>query len=126
MMGSKKEQQYMTVIGADSSLHGEMVSKGTVRIDGSFEGNMQADSVIIGESGIIKGDIVSRSATIGGKLEGSVTCSEAVSITTKGHVQGDISTPKLSLPEGGIFEGRAHMLDADSATVLPITGAEKK
>ncbi len=126
MMGGKKEQQYMTVIGADSSLHGELVSKGTVRIDGSFEGNMQADSVIIGESGIIKGDIVSRSATIGGKLEGSVTCSEAVSITTKGHVQGDLSTPKLSLPEGGIFEGRAHMLDADSATVLPITGTEKK
>jgi cytoskeletal protein CcmA (bactofilin family) len=125
MMGRKEASSLMTVIGADSSLKGELVSKGTVRIDGAFDGNMQADSVIIGESGLIKGDIVSRNATIGGKLEGSVTCTEAVSITPKGHVLGDISTPKLSLPEGGIFEGRAHMLDTPSSTVVPFTGIEK-
>jgi len=127
-MFGKKETTLMTVIGADSSLRGELQSKGTVRIDGTFDGNIQADWVIVGESGLIRGDVMSRGTTVGGKVEGSIRCSESAEITPKGQVRGDISTPKLSIGEGGLFEGRSHMLkaaDAERSTVLPLIPTEK-
>jgi len=116
------------VIGADSSLRGDLKSKGTVRIDGTFDGTIQADWVILGESGVIRGDVVSKGTLVSGKLEGSIRCSETVEITPKGQILGDIFTPKLSVAEGGILDGRSHMLEtkeADSSTVLPLIPTEK-
>ena len=127
-MFGKKERTLMTVVGADSSLRGELQSKGTVRIDGTFDGNIQADWVIVGESGLIRGDAVSRGTTVGGKVEGSIRCSESVEITAKGQVRGDIFTSRLSVAEGGLFEGRSHMLkatEAERSTVLPLMPTEK-
>ncbi len=127
-MFGKRETTLMTIIGPDSSLKGELQSKGTVRIDGTFDGNVQADWTIVGESGLIRGDIVSRGATVGGKVEGSIRCSESVEITPKGQVRGDISTSKLSVAEGGLFEGRSHMLraaESERSTVLPLIPPEK-
>ena len=127
-MFGKKQTTLTTVIGADSSLRGELQSKGTVRIDGTLDGNIQADCVIVGESGLIRGDVVSRETTVGGKVEGTIRCSESAEITPKGQVRGDISTPKLSLAEGGLFDGGSHMLEATEAgrsTVLPLKSPEK-
>ncbi len=127
-MFGKRQTTLTTVIGADSSLRGELQSKGTVRIDGTFDGNIQADCVIVGESGLIRGDVVSRETTVGGKVEGTIRCSESAEITPKGQVRGDISTPKLSVAEGGLFEGRSHMLkatEAERSTVLPLISPEK-
>ncbi len=127
-MFGKKEEALTMMIGAESSLRGELQSKGTVRIDGTFDGTIQADWVILGESGLIRGDILSRGTIVGGKLEGSVRCSETVQITPKGQVHGDIYTPKLSVAEGGIFDGSSHMVEAAQAglsTVLPLIPTEK-
>ena len=127
-MFGKKEETLTMMIGADSSLRGELQSKGTVRIDGTFDGTIQADWVILGESGLIRGDILSRGTLVGGKLEGSIRCSETVQITPKGQVHGDIFTPKLSVAEGGVFDGSSHMLEANEAersTVLPLIPTEK-
>lgn len=127
-MFGKKETTLMTLIGADSSLRGDLESKGTVRIDGTFDGNIKADWVIVGESGLIRGDVTSRGTTVGGKVEGSIRCGESAEITPKGQVRGDISTPKLSVAEGGLFEGRSHMLKAsegERSTVLPLISPEK-
>ena len=127
-MFGKKEEALTMMIGAESSLRGELQSKGTVRIDGTFDGTIQADWVILGESGLIRGDILSRGTIVGGKLEGSVRCSETVQITPKGQVHGDIYTPKLSVAEGGIFDGSSHMVEAGKAglsTVLPLIPTEK-
>jgi len=127
-MFGKKETTLTMMIGADSSLRGELESKGTVRIDGTFDGTIQADWVILGESGLIRGDILSRGTLVGGKLEGSIRCSETVQITPKGKVRGDIFTPKLSVAEGGILDGSSHMMEAKEAersTVLPLIPTEK-
>ena len=128
MMFGKRQTTLTTIIGVDSNVRGELQSKGTVRIDGTFDGNIQADCVIVGESGFIRGDVVSRGTTVGGKVEGSIRCSESAEITFKGEVRGDIATPKLSVAEGGLFEGHSRMLKANEAersTVLPLIPTEK-
>jgi cytoskeletal protein CcmA (bactofilin family) len=128
-MFGKKENNLTTVIGADSSFRGDLQSKGTIRIDGICEGALQADWVIVGETGSIKGEVSSRGIAVGGRVEGSIQATELCEITPKGSVKGDIYSAKLSVAEGGAFEGRSFMgktKEADKKSgVLPLIHPEK-
>lgn len=127
-MFGKGEKTLATVIGPDSKVRGEIQSKGTVRIDGAFEGTVRADWLIVGESGLLLGEAISRGTVVAGKLQGTVHTGELTEITAKGQVLGEIFTRKLSVAEGGVFEGRSHMLEArepEGAAVLPLIPGEK-
>jgi cytoskeletal protein CcmA (bactofilin family) len=108
MFGSK-HPKLEVVIGAESVFRGEMTSKGTVRIDGVFEGNITADCLILGESGSMTGDVQVNGLIVGGKLRGNVRASDHVEIQPKGEVYGDIYSVRLSIAEGAVFEGRSSM-----------------
>jgi cytoskeletal protein CcmA (bactofilin family) len=109
MFSSNKHPKLEVVIGSDTVVKGEIVSKGTVRIDGRFEGSLSADCVIIGEGANILGDVTSKTLIAAGRLTGNVHAVESVEIQPKGEVTGDIYTHKLSVAEGGVFEGRSCM-----------------
>ncbi len=108
MFGSK-HPKLEVIIGAESVFKGEITSKGTVKIDGAFEGNICADCVILGESGSITGDVQVNGLIAGGKLRGNVRATDHVEIQSKGEVYGDIYTVRLSIAEGAVFEGRSSM-----------------
>jgi len=109
MFSSKKHPKLEVVIGNETVIKGEIVSKGTVRIDGRFEGNVAADCVIVGGEGNILGDIRAKSLIAAGKITGNVHSSESVEIQPKGEVSGDIYTQRLTVADGGVFEGRSYM-----------------
>lgn len=48
-MFSAKQPKLEVIIGTESAIRGDLTSKGTVRIDGSIEGNVTADCVVVGE-----------------------------------------------------------------------------
>jgi len=108
MFGSK-HPKLEVVIGAESAFRGEMTAKGTIRIDGTYEGNITADCVILGESGNVIGDIKVNVLIAGGKLRGNVRAEGHVEIQPKGEIYGEIYTERLSIAEGAIFEGRSSM-----------------
>lgn len=125
-MRQKDTKTLSMVIGVDSTVRGTLESKGTVRIDGIVEGGILADWVIIGESGTVQGDIMSRGAVLGGNIEGNIHASETAEITAKGQVIGDITAARLSIVEGGIFEGHSRMIRTqEGATVLPLATSDK-
>ena len=107
MFKGKKHSRMEVIIGAESVFRGELTSKGTVRVDGCFEGNVSADCVIIGESGKVVGDITGKELIIGGKITGNSRGTESVEIQPKGEVYGDIYTVRLTVAEGAVFEGRS-------------------
>jgi len=109
MFSNRKHQKLEVVIGTETVIKGEIVSKGTVRIDGRFEGNVTADCVIIGTGANILGDVASKSLIAAGRLTGNVHSSESVEIQPKGEVCGDIYTLRLTVADGGVFEGRSYM-----------------
>lgn len=109
MFSSNKHPKLEVIIGNDTTVKGEITSKGTVRIDGRFEGNLAAESVIIGEGGYLLGDITSRSLIAAGRITGNVRAADSVEIQPKGEVCGDIYSSRLTVADGGIFEGRSYM-----------------
>jgi cytoskeletal protein CcmA (bactofilin family) len=120
-MFSKNTEKLESFVGAHSHFKGDIKSKGTLRIDGMVDGNLEADWVILGEKASLKGNVAARGVIVGGKIEGNVTAKEILEIKSKGRVTGDISAPKLTVSEGGIFEGRSTMNREDSNVVeLPV------
>lgn len=125
MIFSKNTEKLESFIGANSKFRGDIDLKGTLRIDGSIEGNIIADWVILGEGSSVKGDISARGIVIGGRVEGSLHAKEIVEIKVKGDVQGDILTSKLQIAEGGLFEGRSKMHHEDPGKIIDLQRVEK-
>ncbi|HOP39504.1 MAG TPA: polymer-forming cytoskeletal protein [Geobacteraceae bacterium] len=108
-MFGKKQPRIETLIGPDTTLHGELKTAGTVRIDGALEGNLAAEWVVIGEKGSILGDVVAKGMVVGGKVTGNIRSSHVVEIKQKGEVVGEIYTSNLIIMEGAVFEGHSYM-----------------
>jgi cytoskeletal protein CcmA (bactofilin family) len=124
-MFSKNTEKLESFVGVNSHFKGDIKSKGTVRIDGSVEGNVEADWLILGEKAILKGNVSARGIIAGGKIEGALTAKEILEIKSKGQVVGDITTPKLMVSEGGIMEGHSCMNRDGSSNVVELPMKEK-
>lgn len=120
-MFSRNTEKLESFVGVNSHFKGDLNSKGTLRIDGAVDGNVEADWLILGEKANLRGDVTARGIIVGGRLEGSITAREILEIRSKGLVIGDISTPKLVVSEGGMLEGRTSMNREGSNVVeLPV------
>lgn len=116
MMFGTKQPKLEIIIGAESAIKGDIISKGTVRIDGGVEGNITADCLIISEKGGITGDAVVRQIVVGGNMVGTIRASESAEIQRTGDVRGDIVATRLSIADGGRFEGHSSMMAAKEIT----------
>lgn len=122
-MFSKKEVHNMgkleTIIGQDSVFQGNLKTKGAVRIDGKLEGNvMEAVGVVIGDHGVVAGDVIAKIIVIGGKVSGNVTAQQSLEILAKSQVYGDIHTALLTIGEGAVFEGNCVMNTGEADKVI--------
>ena len=108
-MFSKNSEKLDSLIGAQTNLQGEVIGKGTLRIDGLLEGRVNGECVVLSKKGVIKGEVKARRIIIGGRVEGSLWAQEIVEINATGKVQGDIFTNKISVAEGGEFNGKIEM-----------------
>lgn len=108
-MFSKRQPKLDTIVGPGSILKGDLTSKGTVKVDGQFEGNVTADCLVIGEAGKLTGDVTVREIVIGGIVTGNIHAADGVDILRKGEVCGDIFAARLTIAEGGHFDGRSTM-----------------
>jgi len=117
-MFGKGSAKLETIVGNDTRIAGKVSVKGTVRVDGIVEGDVQADWVVVGETGKILGNIRTRGMVVGGSVEGNIEATETVELREKSTMVGEIDTPKLGISEGAIFDGRARMRsDAEPAGI---------
>lgn len=123
-MFHKNTEKLESFIGSNSVFKGEVDSKGTLRVDGNVEGNITSDWVIVGEKAHIKGNISARGIVIGGKIDGNLKAKEIVEIKNKGSITGEITSKKLVIAEGGIFEGKSTM-PREESNVIELQTAEK-
>jgi cytoskeletal protein CcmA (bactofilin family) len=102
------------VIGSCSTFNGTLNSTAIVRVDGVFNGEINAEEgVIIGEGGYVKGNIKSSKVTIAGKIEGNVFCSNFLELTSSGKLLGDVKVKTLNIEEGAIFQGKCTMVQQE-------------
>jgi len=103
-------KESLSYIGEDAEFNGKLVTKGPIRINGKFEGELKAEGLIqIGPTGKVKTHIVGKKVIVEGSLLGNITASEDVIITETGRVMGDITTPNLQLGKGVVVTGKINI-----------------
>lgn len=95
-----------SIIGEGSYFKGEFTLKGTLRVEGCYEGDkLEVDNVIIGQTGKVKSNIKSISAVIEGIVVGNIEASSRVMLMPTSRVLGEIRTPELIIQNGVMLEG---------------------
>lgn len=99
-----------TMIGAGTTINGDMVSNGDIRIDGTLKGNLKGKAkIIIGADGVVEGDIEGMQADIMGRVTGTIKVQELLFLHGKTQVNGDIYAGKLQVEPTAVFNGNCHM-----------------
>lgn len=109
-----------SVIDERLSISGDLVTDGTVRVDGRIEGSHhRTDTMIIGEGASVVGNVEAREVVIGGELTGSLRVTGRVEVQHTGTVRGDIHAAAVLLAEGGKVHGHVivQSLDSDTAAI---------
>ena len=93
-------------ISAGTVIKGEIVSPTDIRIDGTFEGRVQSKGrVVVGESAVIKGDIVCENVDLWGKVEGNLFVKDTLSLKEGCVVAGNLHVRRLAVELGATFNG---------------------
>lgn len=96
----------------DTEFNGNLMFKGSFRIDGHFKGKINSDSLlIIGDKGKVEADIKIGYIIINGEMNGNIQAADKVEINSNGRVIGTIITPKLVVEEGAYLEVNCHTAD---------------
>lgn len=98
------------VISKETRITGDIKAEGNIRIEGTVEGTIQSKGKLgVGDSAVIKGDLTSVEAEIAGKVEGEVYCSESLFLKKTAIILGNITTQKLIVENGAVFNGKCQM-----------------
>jgi len=110
---SKVDKDNITgFFGQELNLSGKLVFQGAVRVDGKYEGEIEAKgTLIIGADAVVHAEIKVDKAIIMGEVRGTVEAREKLEIEGQGKLYGDIKTPKLIINDGATFEGNCIMSD---------------
>jgi len=114
-----------SILGQGCKVKGNIELKGTIRVDGEFEGSLECpETLIIGKSGVVKANVTVKNAIIGGKIVGNIAASNKIELQTGSHVEGDIQTARLVIDEGVFFEGNCKM--GSGVGTKPATATEQR
>lgn len=112
-MAKKKEELEEKILDVDASMQGTIAFKDPVnlRINGSFEGKLETrGNLTIGENAKIRASIHGDRIVIAGKVKGDVTATQSLSLIAPATLEGNITTPRLSVTEGAVLEGQVAMM----------------
>lgn len=85
-------------------LTGEIVSQGSLHVEGRINGNIKAENVTIGSKGAVKGSVKCHSLAIKGEFSGDAACNN-LSLSGNAVVNGDIRYRSLTMAAGTILKG---------------------
>lgn len=112
-----------SIIANGVKIQGAIFADGAeVQVDGEIDGNVRGGALTIGDTGFVKGDVVSENVTVNGRVEGSIRARK-VTLSRTAHVMGDITHQQLSVEMGAVFEGQCRYvqdpLKSDNMGVAP-------
>jgi len=114
----KKAADYVginSIIGEDTQIKGEIISRGSVRVGGEFEGKIQAQGdVLVGEGSKVVGNIAGSRVIVSGDVNGNISANSGLEITKTGKVFGDVASDKLIVDEGAIYKGKVTLESGSS------------
>jgi cytoskeletal protein CcmA (bactofilin family) len=111
-----------STIGEESFFEGRYAIKGSLRIDGRFEGeSLLVDQLLVGAMGRVKTDIIATNVVVEGIVIGNISASRRILLLPTARVLGDLKTPELIIQDGVVLEGKctiSHIQIRDTKTYI--------
>ena len=104
------ESPARNIIGNGTVIKGEIESNGDIRIDGKVLGTIKSTGkIVLGQNGIIEGDIYCKQADFSGHVKGKIIVDELTSMKSTSYVEGELTTKQLYIEIGAKFIGKCDM-----------------
>lgn len=143
MWGNKKKPkqtaQIDSLIGQNSEIHGDVVFKGGLHVDGVIKGNVMAeegtDSVItISERGTIEGEVKVPNVVVNGTVIGDVHALTHIELASEARVHGNVYYSLIEMAMGAEVNGNlvhradsvVHLKPSAESSVSPGNAADEK
>jgi len=108
---SKPQTRIDSLIGEGTTVEGNVIFSGGLRVDGRVKGNVltadeQPSTLVLSERARIEGEIRVSHAVINGTVIGPVYGAEYVELQAKSNVTGDVHYRTLEIQLGAVVQGR--------------------
>ena len=108
---NKPQGRIDSLIGAGTSLVGDVAFTGGLRVDGEIKGNVrgvegQPSTLVISEHALIEGEISVSHLVVNGTIIGSVHSSDFLELQTRARVTGDVEYSTIEMHLGAVVQGR--------------------
>lgn len=101
----------VATIGQSVVVKGELAGSEDLIIEGKVEGkiDMRQNMLTVGRGGRVAAEIAAKAVVVLGRVDGNITATERTDIRENGAVDGDITSPRVSIAEGAHFRGSIDM-----------------
>jgi len=109
-----KEVPEEKVIEINAQMEGTLTFSDPVnlKIHGRYTGKLDTRGTLtIGPTAQVEANIAGENVILAGKVKGNIIAKKMLVLMPTAILHGDISTPKLNIVEGAVFQGRCHMLE---------------
>lgn len=108
----------LTIIGKDTEATGRLCGRGSIRVDGKYEGEIETEGdVIIGQSGCVVANVKASNLSISGALHGNASITGKLEILPTGTLIGDAEIGSLVIEEGAMLKGHCEIVGAGKEVV---------
>ena len=128
---NKPKNRIDCLIGAGTTIEGNITFAGGLRVDGHVRGNVltadgKPSTLVVSEQAQIEGEIRVSHVVINGTVVGPVHAAEYVELQPKANVTGDVYYKTLEMQLGAVVQGRlVYQNDSKSDKIVkfkPVTG----
>jgi cytoskeletal protein CcmA (bactofilin family) len=107
---SKPQNRIDTLVGAGTTITGDIAFSGGLRVDGEIKGNVRAagdgpTTLVISEHARVEGEITVSHVVINGTVCGPVLSSEFLELQAKARVNGDVQYSTIEIHLGAVVQG---------------------
>jgi len=118
-------------VGKGVEFKGTITYRGTVKIDGSLDGEIHTEGVLlVGEEAVITAKVTAGTIVCKGKITGEMVAKEKIKLRAPAVISGGVKTPKLSVEDGVLLNGTLEMTQGIKTTARetvlhPISASEQ-
>jgi cytoskeletal protein CcmA (bactofilin family) len=110
MADQAQGQSEVTIVGQGARLEGNLVSAGSLRIDGHVKGKVNAEGdVTLSPQAQVEADIQATNVIVAGRFKGNINAKQTTELSRGGRVDGNITAKSLIVSEGAVFNGQSAM-----------------
>jgi cytoskeletal protein CcmA (bactofilin family) len=95
-----------TVLGDGTRFVGKAKVEGTLRIEGTVDGEIHTtETLVVGKTGNLKATVDTSRAVLNGTFKGKIEAKDRVEMQSGSHVEADVEASNMLMEEGVHFRG---------------------